>query len=794
MKKKLLFLAIFISGFTVLSQDANNNNNNNASEALKNYFEEERLALHLHTNKTTFIAGEQIWFSAYGFSRSTGLVTTSDHNVNVLLYDSQGNEIGKNLLLISQGSAEGSIALPPSTPSGIYYLKAFTPIMNGFHEDESYIQTIQVLNSEIENEVAISIPSYDLQILPEGGHYVSDIENTCGIKILNNKGKGIFAKNITLVDARKNLVVTNIKTNRLGMGKFVFTPKRGEQYSVLVNVGDSIIQKRLPLAQHKGISLKTQQNYRTGMLQLTLHTNQNTLPHIAGKNMKVVIHKDGTSNIYHVQFEPGYPKIDFKIPNSKLYPGVNTVTVFDENDQPFLERLFFNSKGINYIETEIAETLVKNDTFSYSLQNKLNEKTIKSNLSISILPAVSLANSNKGNIYASAYLKPFLQGYIEEPSHYFSKQDHRKNYELDLLLLNQGWSKYQWNRVFQFNKKPSYYNNSPGIALNGYVSPIDPKDIPVKILLYSEDNKTIQVENLEETLNFQLKNLHITSGSSFNFSALDAEGKPVEALFFYTITPKKKDRESKFITPKGDPFSTSEITVSLFTNEGREQLDEAVVTAKKLKYEKFFPGWDTRIIDNGEKSRGMFRNFMGTYGYYYVPTSTIKAVFGRVTQSADPRNRFFVVIPRVVVDGIPYDPSFIGEALSMQDVDEIYVTRPTASSLNPTAHKSHTFIVFTNGKWRTNTQKSTTRAFKIGNEGFHPEKEFYTPKYDYTSRSFEQYGVLGWVPKVTSDKDGNSIFTIYNPENIAFNVYIEGITEYGTPVSTVTYVPVETEN
>jgi len=187
-------------------------------------------------------------------------------------------------------------------------------------------------------------------------------------------------------------------------------------------------------------------------------------------------------------------------------------------------------------------------------------------------------------------------------------------------LLNQGWSKYNWNEIFDGKQSLlTSREETPGISLQGYVRAHKDKDIPTQVLLYSKDNKNLSVEDLDKDLRFNLDSLPFTKGTNLNFSALDANGKPVMANFFYTINP----RTSTYKTPKNltqnDFFTTNlvEPTKSIFASEP-EQLAEVVVNANKLKYEKFFKGWDGRKMTAAEKSRGNLRNFISTYGYYVI--------------------------------------------------------------------------------------------------------------------------------------------------------------------------------
>lgn len=63
-------------------------------------------------------------------------------------------------------------------------------------------------------------------------------------------------------------------------------------------------------------------------------------------------------------------------------------------------------------------------------------------LSVSVTDDRYALQDTTVNILSSFLLSSDLQGYVEDPSFYFSSDDSRTSYLLDLLMLTQGWVKY----------------------------------------------------------------------------------------------------------------------------------------------------------------------------------------------------------------------------------------------------------------------------------------------------------------------------------------------------------------
>src|SRR5690606_18477190 len=89
------------------------------------------------------------------------------------------------------------------------------------------------------------------------------------------------------------------------------------------------------------------------------------------------------------------------------------------------------------------------------------EKT--QNFSVSILPKNTKSYKHHQNSVSALYLQPYLKTPVENASYYFTNIDRKKKYELDNLLITQGWSSYNWTSIFN-NPPKAIYNFETGIS------------------------------------------------------------------------------------------------------------------------------------------------------------------------------------------------------------------------------------------------------------------------------------------------------------------------------------------
>ena len=122
------------------------------------------------------------------------------------------------------------------------------------------------------------------------------------------------------------------------------------------------------------------------------------------------------------------------------------------------------------------------------------------------------------------------------------------------------------------------------------------------------------------------------------------------------------------------------------------------------------------------------------------------------------------------------------DAISMQDVAEIYVKRPERNVNNPLANRIHIFMVFLEEDFSLAAkEKSTAKSFTLTEKGLSPTKEYYQPLYDYKSDSFKSLGTFGWFPQLFPKADGSVEFQFINPERQDVLLIINGFDAAGNP-------------
>ncbi|MCK8524450.1 hypothetical protein M0D21_22950, partial [Aquimarina sp. D1M17] len=151
----------------------------------------------------------------------------------------------------------------------------------------------------------------------------------------------------------------------------------------------------------------------------------------------------------------------------ELYSGINVLTVFNGNT-PVLERLVYNDvQGKIVDHVQVSELNRKKDSLimSVSVPRRSN---VSYDLSISVLPGETRSYTHHDNMISTMLLKPYVKGFIERSGEYFRDVTESKRYDLDVLLLTQGWSRYNWNNIFNHEPKVLYDFNR-GLVVRGRV-------------------------------------------------------------------------------------------------------------------------------------------------------------------------------------------------------------------------------------------------------------------------------------------------------------------------------------
>ncbi|WP_152596229.1 hypothetical protein [Algibacter lectus] len=495
----------------------------------------ERETIFTHFNKSRFFEGEEIWFKTYIYNNNYQIPFESTTNIYVSIFNESGNIITSKLLYASKGYANGNFLIEEKFTPGIYFVKTSTNWMKNFKEDLSHVQMIEIIGDRQEDNVnLVSESKYDLQFLPEGGHIVEDVNNTIGFKLLNNKGNGVAIKEGTVFDENKN-IITTFKSNQFGLGKFSLNAKASTNYSVSISLATSeIITRPIGIIEKKGVSFKAAVTNNDNVI-IALETNNFTIRDLIGKSYYLLVHRGGGQIIkLKIDFVENQLKYFLRLKKPELLPGINILTLVNENYKPVAERLVFNN-----LKTPIKEIMVEGietqkDSSTVKLRTNINTE-INPSFSVSVLPASNESYNSQSTIMTSFLLTPYINGNIENPYYYFSNNDHKTLYDLDLLLLNQGWSRYNWDDIFKAPLSVNYVFET-GFVIKGSLNSYKQKAGDLIVLSSSENQ--IHESGIIENSTFTFENLFFADDTSINFSLKNKNGKLTKPFVYANIFPK----------------------------------------------------------------------------------------------------------------------------------------------------------------------------------------------------------------------------------------------------------------
>ncbi|MFT4780909.1 MAG: hypothetical protein ACI9SD_000584 [Pseudohongiellaceae bacterium] len=734
-----------------------------------------------HLNKSLYLKGETIGFSVYVLDKNTKKPSTKTTNVYTLVTDENNKIIKKQLIWAKDGNAYGSFSIDSTFTNGNYTFKAYTNWMKNFDEQNLYSQSIKIVDPEITIGTAkITISSkLDAQFLPEGGHLIADAENSVGVVIKDTLGYG--TPNITgRVLNDNNMIVSNFKTNHLGIGKFLLLHDSKASYRVEIDFRNRIQIFDLVAADEKGINIAL--NQVASRVALTFNTNDKTLSTIKNKPYTLFIHNGSQSKTIKVKFE-NKTTLTNAIDRKDLFVGINIFTLFNENNTPVLERIFFNYDGIEALKT--AEAFTKKNEDSLSIQVPVSGIKIAeiAHLSISVLPYDTKSYNADHNILSYTLLQPYIKGYIENAKYYFSDINMKKQYELDNLLLTQGWSSYEWNSVFN-NPPKRIFEFETGIAFTANTNKANENG---RYILHTSKNHTAQayiVSKNEST--FSHKGFIVEDDEQIEFTEVVGKTKMQKPNLYLQFTPSRVPRIDNFITvltlKEGSIFEANGSDVLFDTEwDNIEKLDEVVIKANIEKQRidkltKYHSGGRIDLFDDDQRANEIdlatYLSGKGFQVFQDLLSSSFSIRRGRNSPAIFLNRRRVRDLSELVL-------------FNMSDIDYIAIDRTTKGYDASVIGEGGSIHIKTDLNLRFKNDKRKEFNQKISLPlTFTSPKTYYVPKYVYyNSDFFREYGVIDWIPNMVLSESNAINLKILNTKTKQIKLFIEGMTNEGRFIS-----------
>jgi hypothetical protein len=778
--------------FIIISVSSNSFGQNNVGQdkikiasVFENYFHLEREAIHLHLNKTVFLHKESIWFKGYVINKkdSKPLFTT---NIFILLLDANGNQVSEQLVFGTNGVFTGKIDLKNNLDSGKYYVQAYTNWMNNFSEDESSISTITIINPAqgIKNYKKLDTNSLKIEINPEGGNYIKDVENNLGISLLDCLNNTINNAEGTL-QSMDGKIIKTFKINELGYAKINIVPT-DIKLKIVFDFNENRYEKNLPIPNESGFALIVKDDGVENKININVSTNKQTFKTLSNDNLFLVVNKNHNAHIQEFRFD-AKRKINFEVEKKHLFHGINTIRIIDSDLNQQCERLiYFDS---------LQENLGKTISIQKS-SNKTNQATLaginalsNSSLSISTLPEHTKTNDyNKITINVGLNINPYLTTPIENPYYYFKNFDAEKKAAFDLLLLNQSSAKYNWNNM-KMNVPKANYSFDVGLSLQGKINQQIKNKTSYKVKLLSYASLINLTSDVSEEGNYFIDKFVVADSTDIELSLLKL---PDLQKTKNNLNPLVLNRNRPFNKPlkiKSHPSCLGiEFEFDKTPEEypgfaaGAIQLDEVGIESKYIRPKLTFENEPGNFLMKGYKIDPSYYNmplinYIASKGFKVTRSQE----GGEISISSGSGNTSFLSggssgSPEIFInDRLLFSFNEL-DVMQMSEIDEIFINR---IAIVPGLRGRIGLIkIYT----KNNFQKAVElkSPMFLVKKGFSKSTFYEAEKYaNPLEKGFTNYGVIDWNAHVVSEKNGEFTFNIGNFEIAKVVINIEGMTSDG---------------
>ena len=487
--------------------------------------------VYLHFDNTGYFKGETIRFKAY----LRRMDNEKPSNISTVLYVELVNPIGdvceRRTLKVEDGEAEGDILLDSIVgASGFYEVRAFTRYMTNWGTNAVFSRVLPIFskpkqegdyknaridkvsaqnrlpNTRVTEDGKAIVSTTDMKLssvkfYPEGGDLVRGLKSRVALAVTNSEGRHQAVKG-TLLNAQKQPIGT-VETDETGRGVFDVLSDNTAKYVQLPDDKGKNKDYQLPEAKPEGCVIRidnSEEDFITVNIASTLA--------LQGKLLGYVIMHNG--NVVAVDTLTAEPENRRLISRYSVPQGVNQFTLFNSQGQILAERLFFFMPFISDTDSIYVTTELRSLTPCCKVELDIQAEP-NSSISFSAMDAATMTNGKEGNMKTWMLLSSDLSGYIDSPDYYFESDDEEHRKAADLLMMVQGWRRYDWQLMSGQKVLDKIEPNEDGLYLFGKLShrkkKRDVSDVELSVVLFNSYGQSMSGKAITDSLgrySFQL--------------------------------------------------------------------------------------------------------------------------------------------------------------------------------------------------------------------------------------------------------------------------------------------------
>ena len=431
----------------------------------------------VHLDNTGYYIGDTIYYKAYVTLSNAGAPSALSGLLYCELLNNDGYLVERQKIRLTAGQGRGSFVLTDSLYGGYYELRAYTrwqlnwgvtehphtartqkwfyskPMRQEFFRDYdklysrvfpvydkprqpgNYSQSMTLRPLQRYFKTKPEKPEASLAFFPEGGCLVEGAK--CRVAFEANSTDGQHLKGKLTVRNGQDETVAEAETESRGRGSFLLDVAPGQQYKAEFTWKDGTSAASLPKAEADGVAIRLEDE---ASAQLSAQGSA------AQTELGYTIMCQGVVKASGVLGKGSSHQID--IPRKDLPNGVAQLTVFDVQGRVWADRLFF-VRAKDFASETVDITGYDEDGYEAFQKVQLGVKgTPGAIVSVAVRDAVHQDNTfDSGNILTEMLLSSQIKGFVEQPEYFFEQDDDEHRRALDLLLLVQGWRRYDWHTM-----------------------------------------------------------------------------------------------------------------------------------------------------------------------------------------------------------------------------------------------------------------------------------------------------------------------------------------------------------
>ncbi|MBS1501283.1 MAG: hypothetical protein JST32_04430 [Bacteroidetes bacterium] len=427
--------------------------------------------VYLHLDRPYYYPGDTIWFKAY-------TVAGKHHQLSVLsgvlyceLVNSNDSVVIRRVLKLAAGITWGDFSVSRAWKPGNYHIRAYTNWMRNAGTAWFFNRRVRIIgpiavSSSLSHVKAELKP--DIQFFPEGGELVNGLRSRVAVKCVGAGGLGEDVSG-TITDNDGNEVAA-FATQHLGMGVFAFTPQPGKNYKANIITADSVkLTADLPKASEKGFVL-TVNNSNPDTAYV--HVAANDLLFRESQNAMFYLVAQSAGQVYFTtQSRLFAPSFTISLPKKRFPTGIAQFTLFSQSGEPLNERIAFisNDDSLHIRLSSESAKYTTRQKVRIDVDTKKDSSVNIASLSVAVVNESRLpGNENdESTIVNNLLLTSDLKGYIEQPNYYFTDVNNQKRADLDVLMLTQGYRRFEWKEVLNNPSPKMTYLPESDLQLEG---------------------------------------------------------------------------------------------------------------------------------------------------------------------------------------------------------------------------------------------------------------------------------------------------------------------------------------